>query len=464
MINHYFRKKMMMKNLLLFGIVFSLFFGCSQTKKYLTFEEQAIQDVKADQQNMIMGSPLVGYSTMREVLVKARFQLRQPVLMVYKNEQGQTFQTEKITPEANRFNIVSFVANQLEPNQNYTYQIQDANTNQLLGKGRFQSQPLWQWRENPPAFQFAFGSCTYKNEAKYDRPGEPYGGDFGIFTQIYKEQPEFMLWGGDNIYLREADWNSMTGIVHRYQNFRETKELDSLFSNVHNYAIWDDHDFGPNDSDRSYPLRDSTLKAFQLFWANPSYGVNQEKGITSKFQWNDCEFFLLDNRYFRTPNKRKSGERHILGKHQIDWLMDNLSNSTASFKFVVVGGQVLNTASVYENHATYPQERQKLIDLIHQEEIKNVIFLSGDRHHSELSKLAEHGKPTIYDLTSSPLTSKTHSRRDEGNILQVKNSFLHQRNYALLKVDGEWGKRVLHIQMKDKKGEVLFQCKIEQEE
>lgn len=121
MINHYFRKKMMMKNLLLFGFVFSLFFGCSQTKKYLTFEEQAIQDVKADQQNMIMGSPLVGYSTMREVLVKARFQLRQPVLMVYKNEQGQTFQTEKITPEANRFNIVSFVANQLEPNQNYTY-------------------------------------------------------------------------------------------------------------------------------------------------------------------------------------------------------------------------------------------------------------------------------------------------------------------------------------------------------
>ena len=48
-----------------------------------------------------------------------------------------------------------------------------------------------------------------------------------------------MIWGGDNIYLREADWDSKTGIHHRYTYSRKIKETQALLAKTQNFAIWD---------------------------------------------------------------------------------------------------------------------------------------------------------------------------------------------------------------------------------
>ena len=50
----------------------------------------------------------------------------------------------------------------------------------------FQTQQLWKWRTDPPDFKFVIGSCSYVNEPKFDRPGEPYGSNFEIFKGIIK--------------------------------------------------------------------------------------------------------------------------------------------------------------------------------------------------------------------------------------------------------------------------------------
>lgn len=83
-----------------------------------------------------------------------------------------------------------------------------------------------------------------------------------------------MIWGGDNIYLREADWDSKTGIQHRYTYSRKIKEMQPLLAKTQNFAIWDDHDFGPNDGDRGFYNKNLTQQAFKDFWANKSYGMN----------------------------------------------------------------------------------------------------------------------------------------------------------------------------------------------
>ena len=61
---------------------------------------------------------------------------------------------------------------------------------------------------DPPAFSFVTGSCAFINEAKYDRPGKPYGGGYEIFESMAADDPDMMLWLGDNIYLREVDFQS----------------------------------------------------------------------------------------------------------------------------------------------------------------------------------------------------------------------------------------------------------------
>ena len=56
---------------------------------------------------------------------------------------------------------------------------------------------------------------------------------------------------GDNVYLREVDFQSYEVPAQVYPCPRNT-EMENLLKACPNYAIWDDHDFGPNDSDGSW--------------------------------------------------------------------------------------------------------------------------------------------------------------------------------------------------------------------
>ncbi|MCB0635340.1 MAG: alkaline phosphatase D family protein, partial [Lewinella sp.] len=209
--------------------------------------------------------------------------------------------------------------------------------------------------------------------------------------------------------------------------------------------------------------KDMTLEAFQLFWGNPSYGVNRQGGITSFFQWGDIDFFLLDNRYFRTPNYRETAERTILGEDQLEWLIDALTASRAPFKMVAIGGQVLNTAAVYETYVNLaPEERGYLLRRIEEEGITGVIFLSGDRHHTELSHYVNAAGHAVYDLTVSPLTSGSGTSRDEVNDLREPGTMVIARNFGLLTFSGPFRERQLLIQILNPEGEELWQYTIEQ--
>ena len=177
------------------------------------------------------------------------------------------------------------------------------------------------------------------------------------------EQPDMMLWLGDNIYLREVDFQSYEGFVHRYTHARQTPEMRRLLQTCPNYAIWDDHDFGPNDSDGSWVHADWSRDSFEAFWSNPSYGLPEApRCVSTAFRFVDMEFFLLDNRTYRVNHQNKTNAPQVLGQDQIDWLIQALQKSRAPYKFVCVGGQVLNDAAVYENVSQFPSERQQILE------------------------------------------------------------------------------------------------------
>lgn len=356
--------------------------------------------------------------------------------------------------------ILHLIADDLDIETTYSYKLIIGS--KVLAKGKFSTQKLWQHRSDPPNFSFLIGSCTYVNESAYDRPGEPYGKGMSIFSAMNQKGAEGMLWLGDNIYLREADLDSKTGIYHRYTHYKSQKELQDFWGSVHHYAIWDDHDYGPNDGNRSFVNKDITLQAFKDFWANPNYGLDGKENCTSgMFSYNDIDFFLLDNRSFRSPNERKSGKREILGDSQINWLIDALVSSKASFKVVAVGGQFLSPAAVYENHATFPEEREKILRLIDQEQIQNIIFLSGDRHKTELTKLETENGVVIYDFTSSPLTSTSYNTIEEGNNLRVEGSHYAKQNFGMLEFTGGLKERKVILKTFDQEGKLVWEKTIE---
>lgn len=430
---------------------------------FILFLLLSISDLGFAQTNYLQSGPMVGYSAMREVLLWVQTTKPAVVRFQYWQEDDpeKKYETDDVKTSAEEAFTARLVADKVQPGRHYAYALFINSKNiERPYPLRFQTLKLWQWREDPPPFKMATGSCAYINDPPYDRPGKPYGGDYQIFGKIFDQDPDFMLWLGDNVYLREPDWNTRTGVLYRYTHTRSVPELQPLLGSVHNYAIWDDHDYGPDNSDRSFFNKETTLAAFKLFWGNLSYGVPGWPGITTTFEWSDVQFFLLDDRYFRTPDLRKTGERTMLGAHQLEWLIDALVYSKATFKVIAIGGEVLNPVARQEQYAIFAEERAKLLKTLEEENIPGVIFLSGDRHFSELSKLERHKTYPLYELTVSPLTAGTYNGEAEPNYLRVPGTFVSERCFATIEVTGPRNERLMAITLFNKDGAKLWTYEI----
>lgn len=410
----------------------------------------------------VQSGPMIGHVSMRSAQLwiqtnhPADVQVRYVPLGGGETKATAVVRTEQVAAFTAHVNLDG-----LEPGT--TYVVDFVVDGEVLGESiQVQTQVLWDYRMDPPAFKFVTGSCAYINEEAYDRPGRPYGGGYEIFESMASESPDMMLWLGDNIYLREVDFQSYSGFLHRYTHTRSTPEMANLLKACPNYAIWDDHDFGPNDSDGSWIHADWSKESFETFWSNPSYGLPEApRCVSTAFRFVDMEFFLLDNRTYRVNHYNKTNNPQVLGQAQIDWLIQALRKSRAPYKFVVVGGQVLSDAAVYENVAQFPSERQQILSRLEAEDIRGVVFLSGDRHTTELSELTLANGRKVYDLTVSPLTSGPGHARDEPNTLRVEGTYVEQRNYAVLSFEGPRKDRVCTVEVKGTDGSSLWVKELE---
>ncbi len=413
------------------------------------------------QSDLLQSGPMVGYSDFREVLIWVQTKGEAEVKIEYMNEDGESKFTPSVQATAENDYIAKLFPNEVEYGTTYSYKlyINDVYVPRDY-KLEFQTQTLWQWRTDPPDFSFAIGSCFYANEPKDDRPGKPYGDGYHIFNNILDKDPDFMVWLGDNIYLRTPDFLTERGIRHRHRHTRATTELQPFLGSVHHYATWDDHDYGPNNADASYANKNLTEQAFNDYWGNLNTDVVGIGGITSHFLWNDLEFFMMDNRFHRDPNQKLSAGKSYLGEEQLNWLINALIASKATFKVVCIGGQVISNAAIHENYATYAEERQRLLDRLDEEKISGVLFMSGDRHHTEISRMERPNAYPLIDITCSSLTSGTHSPKDEGNTYQVSGKTFYNRNFGIVTVSGLRKERKFTLSIFDNNGKKVWDYSI----
>ena len=358
---------------------------------------------------------------------------------------------------SNENNLSSkIVLSSLQPGAHYTFFLESKSFKTKIYE--FTTQELWQWRKDAPNFSVVFGSCTYVNDTEFDRPGKPYGQSDSIFNVISALKPNAMIWGGDNIYLREGDFETQANMEARYLKARQVPSIQKLLSTCPQYAVWDDHDFGPNDSHSSFQYKKESLAAFKEMWGNSNYGFsnNENNCITGKVTLNDVDLYLLDNRSFRIPPGTVGITPQMLGKEQINWLIQDLKSSKASFKLVAVGSQVLSSVADFENYANYQEEREYLLKEIAENKIKNVIFLTGDRHFAELSEMTLTNNIRVLDITSSPLTSKPYANSKEINSNLVEGTFLGEQNFAHISFSGTAKERALNINLINKNGKICW--------
>lgn len=270
-----------------------------------------------------------------------------------------------------------------------------------------------------------------------------------IFETMSNTPAEFMIWLGDNIYYLFGQWNSLNSMVVKNIVTRNRKYIAQFIQTMPNYALWDDHDFGPNDSDANFENKHLTTQMFKHTWMNPYYGIDGE-GVCTHFSKGDADFFFLDTRSFSDMKKGI-----MLGEKQLNWLKNLLLESKANFKFIAVGAQIISDDNMGVHMGKFAEERQVLLDFIAEHNITGIVFMSGDRHFAEVMQMKREGKYTLQEITTSPLTSFI-DERGSINSFRKEGTFITDTNFARFNIRGQGNDRECFVELFDRLGGIWW--------
>jgi len=190
-----------------------------------------------------------------------------------------------------------------------------------------------------------------------------------------------------------------------YTPRRKGKDFVNLILQKYPVAhMWDDHDYGANDCDKTYKYKEISLEVLKEYF--PLYPVS-EYGDWQRFTYAQGEFFLLDSRSQRDPNRDPHGPQKSmldgddLGEEgQWVWLTSGLRNSTATWKFILTPSVFNRTTRKLkrgkgDSWHSFDWERRRLLRFIRENHIRGVIFISGDIHAGAIDDGTNSGLPEM---------------------------------------------------------------------
>lgn len=306
--------------------------------------------------------------------------------------------------------------------------------------------------------KIAFGSCMHQNQP------------LKLLNQIIAERPDLFIFLGDNLY---GDTENMKLLAAKYSKLCQREEFKALVSTCPIIATWDDHDYGANDSGREYPMKKASRELFLEFWNEPEGSARRKRpGIYTHYQIGPkgqrLQIIVLDTRTFRSPllqnnnaekyrndyRPNENSNATMLGDQQWKWLAKVL-DEPADLRLICTSTQFGITYNGYEAWANFPKEQEKMLRLIKEKEAKGVLFISGDVHYGELSKIEQEGLYPIYDCTSSGINRDwPHVEANQNRIGEACSYF----NFGLLEID--WAKQNLKFKIVNDRKKIHLEHKI----
>lgn len=319
-------------------------------------------------------------------------------------------------------------------------------------------------------FSFYFGSCQEAGDDPQSVQGELFNEMVAAGTPLfflqqgdwgYPDTTDGEAGQPGNYFSLDYD-NVVNSFAARYRTNFPTSELLRRTAVAY---VYDDHDFVDNNCDMTYPApaRNNTIAGYQQFFPHYPLG-NATYGVWQKFSAGDADFFLLDDRAQRRPNiepfsysnvgpltywdfnaaddhRILDGDQSVLND-QMEWLCQCLSESDAQWKFISTGvafnpairaaielALLLQNTSydpvtipgpngpvVYpvfqiaiefsDQWAGFPASVAKLVKCIRDNNIQNVVMLSGDSHNSAI----DNGENSIIPEIMCSGLDRTNSR------------------------------------------------------
>ena len=260
-----------------------------------------------------------------------------------------------------------FTFDALEPDTPYRYAVEVEGVLDTLRTGTFRTPA-----EGPFSFRMIAGGCAITGS---DRP---------VFDVIRRQEPLFFLHLGDMHY---ENIDSADPEVYRqaWRAVLDSPAQSRLYRSTPIAYMWDDHDYGPNNSDRMAPGREAARRAYQEMI--PHYPLVAGPGnvpIFQSFAIGRVRFVLTDLRSTRLPGRREFGRTPtLMGARQKDWFKQELLRAKDSGEVVVWVSSVpwiYRESDSSDSWGGYHEERREIADFLKENEIDDIVIMGGDAH------------------------------------------------------------------------------------
>lgn len=303
--------------------------------------------------------------------------------------------------EDQRHRLVAFGVEELKPDTQYHYALEINGRVDWATRGQFRTFPV-----GPASFVMAFASCAKTGSANES------------FDRIREHHPLFFMNMGDFHYLNIAT-NSVERFRSGYDLVLASVPQSSLYREVPFVYMWDDHDYGGNNSNKKSSSHEAARKAYSEYV--PHYplaaGSGGDQPIYQSFVVGRVKFILTDLRSERDDVKKKDDEnKSMMGSRQKEWFKKELLEANGKYPVICWMssvpwiGEVTNNiygfvkADQYgyiqhtnsptwgskTNHAkassdqdhwsVFSTERREIADFVKTNSIRGLCILHGDSH------------------------------------------------------------------------------------
>jgi phosphodiesterase/alkaline phosphatase D-like protein len=263
--------------------------------------------------------------------------------------------------------VVSFAVAGLTPDTQYFYALEADDHLDLARQGRFTTFP-----DGPASFTFAFAACART------------GSNGQVFDAIRAANPLFYLNIGD-IHYTYIDQDDPDRFRSAFDRVLTRPAQAALYRSMPIAYTWDDHDYGPNNGDRTSPTRAAARLVYQQYV--PHYALAAGEGdvpIYQAFTIGRVRVILTDTRSERDPNTAiDNGAKSMLGEVQKTWLKQQLLDANETYPVIVwvSSGPWIDAAGTgKDSWGGFATERRELADFVAAHDIQGLVMLSGDAH------------------------------------------------------------------------------------
>lgn len=345
----------------------------------------------------------------------------------------------------------------LTPDTRYFYRFKALN--QTSPVGRTQTLPAG----HIDSLKFAVVSCSNWQH-----------GYFNGYNRIADKEVDVVLHLGDYIYeygtdnaknadrkhLPDHEIITLADYRTRYSQYHLDEGLRKMRLRHPMITIWDDHEVANNTylegaqnhqpGEGDFLARKAAAKKAYYEWIPIREGEKHYRTFTFGSL---AELIMLDERN-EGKTKPAAGvndpiyaqqDRSMLGQEQLQWFETKLRNASPVWK--IIGNQVmfsdLDRSAVSPNNPRnmdswdgYPAEKQKIADVIRSQNLKNVVFLTGDTHASwafevvadPLKKISADYQPLAVEFGTPSISSSNSNESMPDDSVKIREQKLTNTN------------------------------------